>query len=57
LNRHHGTDYTTRQWGDALEDLKRRHGLGGAHHGAVLENGYYMVETGETIGPIIDYMF
>jgi len=57
LNRHHGTSYTTEQWGDALENLKVSRGFRGAHHGAILENRFYMVETGEIIGPIIDYLF
>ena len=56
LNEHFGENYTKRDWGRALESLKKDSGLRNDHHGRILDNGDYINDAGDIIGNIGDYL-
>ena len=56
LNEQLGLDLTSRDWGRALEALKRDLGLSNKHHGRILDNGDYIDDNGEIIGSLLDYL-
>ena len=56
LNKYFGTNYHRRDWGRALEELKKDFNLRNDHHGKILSNGDYMSGTGRIIGNIADYL-
>jgi len=56
LNKVTGKDLHRREWGRALEDLKRDYDLPGDHHGRILDNGDYLDEFGELLGNLQDYL-
>ena len=56
LNEQLGLDLTSRDWGRALEALKRDLGLSNKHHGRILDNGDYIDDDGEIIGNLLDYL-
>ncbi|MBZ0115560.1 MAG: hypothetical protein K8H88_01100, partial [Sandaracinaceae bacterium] len=46
-----------REWGRALEDLKRAESLPNDHHGAILDNGDYIdASTGEVLGNLLQFV-
>lgn len=47
---------TSRDWGRALEALKKDNGLRNDFHGRILDNGNYVDKTGNVIGNIGDYV-
>jgi len=55
LNDLTGESKTSREWGRALEDLKRDNGIGNAEHGKIMSNGDFVV-NGNTIGNITHYL-
>lgn len=56
LNEAVGTDLHPRDWGRALEALKRDLQLANNHHGAILQNGDYVDSAGELLCSILDYL-
>ena len=56
LNAATGRDLHAREWGRALERLKKREGLGNDHHGQIDELGNYLDEFGRIIGNLEDYL-
>ncbi|WP_170948512.1 hemagglutinin repeat-containing protein [Bordetella genomosp. 5] len=52
LNKEFGKNLHAREWGRALEALKRELLLGNDHHGRLLSNGDYQSQTGEWLGNI-----
>jgi len=55
LNKGTGENLPKREWGRALEALKRDNGLRNDVHGQIMTNGDFVV-NGETIGNIADYI-
>jgi hypothetical protein len=55
LNKGTGESLTKREWGRALEALKRDNGLRNDAHGKILSNGDFVV-NGTTIGNITHYI-
>jgi hypothetical protein len=45
-----------RDWGRALEGLKRDLGLPGDHHGRILSNGDYVDQAGNALGNLLDHL-
>ena len=45
-----------REWGRALEALKKDFGLSNNFHGKLTEFGEYLDETGQSFGNILDYL-
>ena len=46
-----------RDWGRALEALKRAEGLPNNHHGQIHSNGNYVdPATGQVLGNLLDYI-
>jgi hypothetical protein len=56
LNGEFGLDLKPREWGRALEALKRFEQLPNNHHGRIMSNGDYVDEAGNVIGNLIDYL-
>jgi hypothetical protein len=56
LNDYFGENLTKRDWGRALEGLKKDNGLRNDHHGRILDNGDYVNDAGDLIGNIADYL-
>lgn len=56
LNDQLGLNLTSREWGRALEALKKDNGLRNDFHGRILDNGYYIDDAGNNIGSIEDYL-
>jgi hypothetical protein len=56
LNEHFGEDLPAREWGRALEELKREHGLPPNHHAKILENGDYVDDAGNVIDNLGNYV-
>ena len=56
LNEFAGTSYHSREWGRALEALKKFEGLGNAHHGKILRNADYTDSAGQLLGNLLDYL-
>ncbi len=56
LNDQLGVNLTSREWGRALEALKKDNGLRNDFHGRILDNGYYIDDAGNIIGSIEDYL-
>lgn len=57
LNRFFGKNLERREWGRALEALKKDHGLRNDYHGAIKENGRFInADTGEVIANIRSYL-
>jgi hypothetical protein len=56
LNDSLGKSVGRRDWGRALESLKRDLGLPGDHHGRILSNGDYVDESGNVLGTLTDYL-
>ncbi|MFO6300376.1 PAAR-like domain-containing protein [Rahnella selenatireducens] len=56
LNEQFGTNLTSREWGRALESLKKDNGLRNDFHGRILDNGSYIDDAGSNIGNIEDYL-
>jgi filamentous hemagglutinin len=54
LNDQFGINSTSREWGRALEALKKDKGLRNDFHGRILDNGYYIDDAGNNIGSIED---
>lgn len=50
------TQLSRREWGRALEGLKRDAGVRNDHHGRILVNGAYVDDLGEILGYIDDYI-
>ncbi len=55
LNKGTGENLTRREWGRALEALKRDNGLSNNVHGQIMSNADFVV-NGETVGNIRDYI-
>jgi filamentous hemagglutinin len=56
LNSQLGESLTSREWGQALESLKKDNGLRNDFHGRILDNGNYIDDAGKVIGNIGDYL-
>jgi hypothetical protein len=57
LNKAHGLNLRPREWGRALEALKRYFRLPNNHHGKLMESGdYFDAVTGEYFGNLLDYL-
>lgn len=56
LNEIFETNYSRRDWGRALEKMKKDLGLRGDHHGRILSDGSYVNQAGERLGYIDDYL-
>lgn len=56
LNNYFGSNYTKREIGRALEELKQSQGLPNNHHGKIHANGDYTDSKGNVIGNIGDYL-
>ncbi|PIQ42714.1 MAG: hypothetical protein COW05_08365 [Gammaproteobacteria bacterium CG12_big_fil_rev_8_21_14_0_65_46_12] len=56
LNDYFGEKLTKRDWGRALEGLKKDNGLRNDHHGRILDNGDYINDAGDRLGNIADYL-
>ncbi|WNJ81262.1 hypothetical protein RJE46_08555 [Cedecea neteri] len=56
LNESLGESMTSREWGRALEALKKDNGLRNDFHGRILDNGNYVDKSGNIIGNIGDYV-
>ena len=56
LNESLGESMTNREWGRALEALKKDNGLRNDFHGRILDNGNYVDKSGNVIGNIGDYV-
>lgn len=56
LNQHFQVNYHRREWGRALESLKRQNDLSPNHHGKILETGDYLDDVGNLIDNIGAYL-
>jgi filamentous hemagglutinin len=56
LNNTLGQSASRRDWGRALEDLKRDYQLPGNHHRKILSNGDYLDEAGNVLGNLLEYL-
>ncbi|NVK48485.1 MAG: hypothetical protein HWE09_01870 [Cyclobacteriaceae bacterium] len=56
LNDYFGENLTKRDWGRALEGLKKDLGLRNDHHGRILDNGDYINDAGELLANISHYL-
>ena len=56
LNKELGKDLPRREWGRALELLKKDLNLQNSHHGKILSNGDYMSASGRILGNIADHL-
>ena len=56
LNQATGSLLKPREWGRALEALKKDFGLSNNFHGKLTEFGEYLDETGQSFGNILDYL-
>lgn len=56
LNDAFGKNLSTRDWGRALEALKRDNNLPPNHHGNIDANGNYLGPNGQTFGNLGDYV-
>jgi RHS repeat-associated protein len=56
LNEHFGESFTKRDWGRALEGLKKDLGLRNDHHGRILGNGNYVDDAGNILGNMSHYL-
>ena len=56
LNSFHDVSKHGREWGRALEALKRSEGLGNAHHGMVLRNGDYVDMAKNVLGNLLEWL-
>jgi len=56
LNDTLGKNAARRDWGRALETLKKENGLPNDHHGKILSNGDYVDELGNVFGNLADYL-
>ncbi len=56
LNVRLGENLTSREWGRALESLKKDNGLRNDFHGRILDNGDYIDNAGKIIGNIGDFL-
>jgi hypothetical protein len=57
LNELHELSLHKREWGRALEALKKDLGLGNNHHGKIMDSGDYLDgETDEFLGNLLDYI-
>lgn len=56
LNDALGKSAGRRDWGRALEELKRDIGLPGDHHGRIMSTGEYLDDAGNMLGRLQDYL-
>ncbi len=56
LNDYFDQNLTKRDWGRALEALKKEHRLRNDHHSKILDNGDYINDAGDLIGNIADHL-
>jgi len=56
LNKDSGKDLNRREWGRALEEMKKENGLRGDDHGKLLRNGDFYDTRGTFRGNIHDYI-
>ena len=56
LNQEWGVNLTRREWGRALEALKKNFNLRNDFHGKILENGNFTSKSGEVIGNLLEYL-
>jgi hypothetical protein len=56
LNDSLGMSVGRRDWGRALEELKRDLGLPGDHHGRIMSTGEYLDDSGNLLGRLQDYV-
>jgi RHS repeat-associated protein len=57
LNKVHGLNLHSREWGRALEELKAQNFLPNNHHGKITEAGDYIdIKTGEVLGNLLEYL-
>ncbi len=56
LNQFFGEDLSKREWGRALEGMKRELGLRNDQHGKILGNGNYVDDVGNVLGNLGDYI-
>jgi filamentous hemagglutinin len=56
LNEATGRNLSRRDWGRALETLKREHGLPPGHHGTITSRGDYLDEAGKFIDNLLGYL-
>jgi RHS repeat-associated protein len=56
LNETLGESLKPREWGRALEGMKKELDLANNHHGKILSNGDYMDSAGNYLGNLLDYL-
>ncbi|MBC9132009.1 hypothetical protein FcAc13_11930, partial [Frischella sp. Ac13] len=56
LNKYFGENINKREWGRALESLKKDNNIRNDHHGRILDNGDYINSSGNVIGNIGEYL-
>ncbi|QPI43146.1 MULTISPECIES: DUF637 domain-containing protein [Pectobacterium] len=56
LNKEFNKNLTNREWGRALEALKKYENLDNNFHGRILDNGDYIDHTGKILGNIGDFL-
>ncbi|MCX8640550.1 hypothetical protein J3U37_10570, partial [Gilliamella sp. B3172] len=56
LNKYFDENINKREWGRALESLKKDNNIRNDHHGRILDNGDYINSSGNVIGNIGDYL-
>jgi RHS repeat-associated protein len=56
LNEVAGRNLSPREWGRALEALKKELGFANNHHGKITSTGDYLDEAGKFIGNLLDYL-
>jgi filamentous hemagglutinin len=56
LNRAFGTNLHSREWGRALEALKKDHQLRNDFHGRLFSDGSYGSDISDILGNITDYL-
>lgn len=56
LNEHFDQDLNRREWGKALEEMKKETGLRNDFHGRIMSNGDYVSPQGSVIDNIGGYI-
>lgn len=56
MNKYFGENINKREWGRALESLKKDNNIRNDHHGRILDNGDYINSSGNVIGNIGEYL-
>ena len=56
LNEQLGENLNRKEWGRALEGLKKNLGLPANHHARILDNGDYIDDAGNILGNLLDYV-